>query len=144
MRERRDRVRAAIRHSGLEFPIERITVNLAPADEGRFIPFGTGAAVAPGWARCAALRQRKLLSRRRLIGSLDARNVRHVHRSELRVQLAQRLGGPFGHSLALPSTGAREMPRATIGVDPRTSPCITAHRSVVVHARGPYSGDTSI
>jgi bifunctional non-homologous end joining protein LigD len=25
-----------------------------------------------------------------------------------------------------------------------TSPCITAHRSVVVHARGRYSGDTSI
>jgi magnesium chelatase family protein len=30
VRESRDRVRAAIRHSGLEFPIERITVNLAP------------------------------------------------------------------------------------------------------------------
>jgi predicted ATPase with chaperone activity len=28
-------VRAAIRNAGLEFPIERITVNLAPADEGR-------------------------------------------------------------------------------------------------------------
>ena len=35
VRERRDRVRAAIRNAGLEFPIERITVNLAPADEGR-------------------------------------------------------------------------------------------------------------
>jgi predicted ATPase with chaperone activity len=28
-------VRAAIRNAGLEFPIDRITVNLAPADEGR-------------------------------------------------------------------------------------------------------------
>jgi len=27
---------------------------------------------------------------------------------------------------------------------PRTSPCITAHRRVVVHARGRYSEDTSI
>jgi magnesium chelatase family protein len=35
VRKSRDRVRATIRHSGLEFPIERITVNLAPADEGR-------------------------------------------------------------------------------------------------------------
>jgi magnesium chelatase family protein len=35
VRERRDRVRAAIRNAGLEFPIERITVNLAPADEWR-------------------------------------------------------------------------------------------------------------
>jgi magnesium chelatase family protein len=32
VRESRDRVRAAIRNAGLEFPIERITVNLAPAD----------------------------------------------------------------------------------------------------------------
>jgi magnesium chelatase family protein len=30
VRERRDRVRAAIRRPGLEFPIDRITVNLAP------------------------------------------------------------------------------------------------------------------
>ena len=33
-------MRAAIRNVGLEFPIGRITVNLAPADEGRLIPFG--------------------------------------------------------------------------------------------------------
>jgi len=32
VRESRDRVRAAIRNAGLEFPIERITINLAPAD----------------------------------------------------------------------------------------------------------------
>jgi len=32
VRESRDRVRAAIRNAGFEFPIERITVNLAPAD----------------------------------------------------------------------------------------------------------------
>ena len=32
VRESRDRVRAAIHNAGLEFPIERITVNLAPAD----------------------------------------------------------------------------------------------------------------
>jgi magnesium chelatase family protein len=32
VRESKDRVRAAIKNSGLEFPVRRITVNLAPAD----------------------------------------------------------------------------------------------------------------
>src|SRR5437773_7215410 len=32
VRESRDRIRAAINNSGFKFPIERITVNLAPAD----------------------------------------------------------------------------------------------------------------
>lgn len=32
VRESRDRVRAAIRNAGFEFPLERITVNLSPAD----------------------------------------------------------------------------------------------------------------
>lgn len=32
VREAKDRVRAAIKNSGLEFPVKRITVNLAPAD----------------------------------------------------------------------------------------------------------------
>ena len=31
---------AAICNVGLEFPIDRITVNPAPADEGRLIPSG--------------------------------------------------------------------------------------------------------
>ena len=32
VRESRDRVRAAIRNSGFDFPQQRVTVNLAPAD----------------------------------------------------------------------------------------------------------------
>jgi magnesium chelatase family protein len=32
VRESRDRVRAAIRNAGLEFPVDRITINLAPAE----------------------------------------------------------------------------------------------------------------
>ena len=32
VRESRDRVRAAIRNAGFDFPMDRITVNLAPAD----------------------------------------------------------------------------------------------------------------
>jgi predicted ATPase with chaperone activity len=42
VRERRGRVRAAIRNAGLEFPIERITVNLAcrPAEGEDFASCG--------------------------------------------------------------------------------------------------------
>lgn len=32
VKESRDRVRAALRNSGFEYPMQRITVNLAPAD----------------------------------------------------------------------------------------------------------------
>ena len=32
VKEARERVRAAIKNSGLEFPLHRITVNMAPAD----------------------------------------------------------------------------------------------------------------
>src|SRR6202008_3480400 len=32
IRESRDRIRSAIKNAGFEFPVERITVNLAPAD----------------------------------------------------------------------------------------------------------------
>ena len=41
VRESRDRVRAAIKNSGFEFPIERITVNLAPADMRKGVPAST-------------------------------------------------------------------------------------------------------
>ncbi len=53
VRESRDRVRAAIRNAGFEFPIERITVNLAPADlrkEGAAfdLPMAVGILAATG------------------------------------------------------------------------------------------------
>ena len=39
VQEARERVRAAIRNSGCEFPLRRITVNLAPADTKKSWPF---------------------------------------------------------------------------------------------------------
>jgi hypothetical protein len=44
VRERRDRVRAAIRHAGLEFPVAPITVRLAcgPAEGEAFASCGPG------------------------------------------------------------------------------------------------------
>lgn len=35
VKEARDRMRAAIRNSGLEFPVSRILINLSPADQKR-------------------------------------------------------------------------------------------------------------
>jgi len=53
VRESRDRVRAAIRNAGLDFPVDRITVNLAPADlrkEGAAfdLPMALGILLATG------------------------------------------------------------------------------------------------
>ena len=53
VKESRDRVRAAIIQSGFEFPTQKITVNLAPADlpkeSGRFdLPIAIGILVASG------------------------------------------------------------------------------------------------
>jgi magnesium chelatase family protein len=56
VRESRDRVRAALKNSGLEFPAKRIVVNLAPAtvrkEGGSFdLPIAVGLAVASGQAK---------------------------------------------------------------------------------------------
>ena len=53
VRESRERVRSALKNSGFEFPIRRITVNLAPADvkkEGPYLdlPIAVGILVATG------------------------------------------------------------------------------------------------
>lgn len=53
VRESRERVRAAIRHAGLEFPVRRITVNLSPTDfrkEGPHLdlPIAVGVLAASG------------------------------------------------------------------------------------------------
>src|SRR5688500_16950275 len=56
VRESRDRVRSAIRNSGFEFPVRRITVNLSPADirkEGASfdLPIALGVLAASGVVR---------------------------------------------------------------------------------------------
>ncbi|MDR0672975.1 MAG: YifB family Mg chelatase-like AAA ATPase [Zoogloeaceae bacterium] len=60
VREARDRVRAAIRNSGFEFPMGRIIVNLAPADlpkeSGRYdLPIALGILAASGQLSAQAL-----------------------------------------------------------------------------------------
>src|SRR5262245_11048735 len=74
VRESRDRVRAAIKNAGLEFPAERITVNLAPADIKK-----EGAAfdlpIAVGILAATELVKRERLGRAVVLGelSLDGR-----------------------------------------------------------------------
>ena len=53
VREARDRVRAALQQSGFEFPVSRVTLNLAPADlpkeSGRFdLPIALAILAASG------------------------------------------------------------------------------------------------
>lgn len=75
VRESRERVRAALLQSGLDFPNRRITVNLAPADlpkeSGRFdLPIAIGIAAAAGLIPLAALDALELVGELSLSGEL--------------------------------------------------------------------------
>jgi len=81
VRESRDRVRAAIRNVGLEFPIDRITVNLAPAElrkEGAAfdLPVAVGILSATGLVKPGRLDRALVLGELSLDGSV--RPVRGV------------------------------------------------------------------
>ncbi len=81
VKESRDRVRGAITNSRFEFPIRRITVNLAPADlpkeGGRFdLPIALGILAASGQIPAAALAHYECLGELALGGEL--RGVRGV------------------------------------------------------------------
>ena len=81
VRESRDRVRAAIRNAGLDFPIERITVNLAPADlrkEGAAfdLPVALGILAATGLVKPERLERALVLGELSLDGHV--RPVRGV------------------------------------------------------------------
>ncbi|HZK26591.1 MAG TPA: YifB family Mg chelatase-like AAA ATPase [Thermoclostridium sp.] len=75
VKEAKERVRAAIRNSGFEFPSRRITINLAPADlkkEGTSydLPIAAGIIAAMGVISCDALLNCVLLGELSLDGSL--------------------------------------------------------------------------
>jgi magnesium chelatase family protein len=105
VRESRDRVRAAIRNAGFEFPIDRITVNLAPAElrkEGAAfdLPVAIGILCATGLVKPGRLEHALLMGELSLDGSVQP--VRGV----LPVALHARREG-FG-PLLVPATNARE------------------------------------
>ncbi len=77
VREARDRVRAALLHSGFDFPAARLTVNLAPADlpkdSGRFdLPIALGILAASGQLPAAALETVEAAGELGLSGELRA------------------------------------------------------------------------
>jgi len=75
VRESRERVRAALQNCGFEFPVRRITVNLAPADlpkeSGRFdLPIALGILAASAQIPVAALGEREFAGELSLTGAL--------------------------------------------------------------------------
>ncbi|KVM61308.1 magnesium chelatase [Burkholderia ubonensis] len=75
VRESRERVRAALQNCGFEFPVRRITVNLAPADlpkeSGRFdLPIALGILAANGQIPADALIGREFAGELSLTGAL--------------------------------------------------------------------------
>lgn len=77
VRESRERVRAAIKNSGLAFPISRITINLAPADlrkEGSVydLPIAIGILVAAGQLQQGCTKDMLFLEELALDGSVRA------------------------------------------------------------------------
>ncbi|MFQ5519402.1 MAG: magnesium chelatase domain-containing protein, partial [Mariprofundus sp.] len=64
-REARDQVRAAVVNSGFEFPLRRITVNLAPADKRKDgshfdLPIAIGLLIASGQLDCDSWAEKQL------------------------------------------------------------------------------------
>jgi magnesium chelatase family protein len=75
VRESRERVRAALLNCGLDFPVRRITVNLAPADlpkeSGRFdLPIALGILAASGQIPVESLGHREFAGELSLTGAL--------------------------------------------------------------------------
>lgn len=109
VKEARERVRAAIQNSGLEFPAnKRITVNLAPADlpkeSGRFdLPIALGILAASGQIDAARLDAFEFAGELSLGGELRA--VRGALAMALALRRSTRL---HRRALVLPAASARE------------------------------------
>lgn len=102
MRESRDRVRSALINSRFDFPVSRITVNLAPADlpkeGGRFdLPIAVGILLASGQVPAAPLKDLELIGELGLSGELRA--VDAALPAAIQANLA-------GHVLILPAANS--------------------------------------
>ena len=91
VKEARERVRASVKNCGLDFPVSRVTVNLAPADRKKAgtvydLPILLGILIASGQAR-------PLPPDAAVIGELSlSGEVRPAPRTEQRISEAARLG----------------------------------------------------
>ncbi len=106
VKEARERVRAAIKNSGFEFPVKRITVNLAPADtrkegSGFDLPLALGILASSGIITSSAIEDYMLVGELALDGS-----VRPVSGMLCKAIAARELG--FS-KLMLPHENAREV-----------------------------------
>jgi magnesium chelatase family protein len=104
VRESRDRVRAAIRNSGFDFPSHRVTINLAPADVRKAgssfdLPIALGILAAEGIVRAD-------LSSVVLVGELSLDGSIHSARGVLPIAAAARKRGAA--ALLLPAHNAAE------------------------------------
>jgi magnesium chelatase family protein len=119
VKEARERVRAALLNSGLEFPHnKRITVNLAPADlpkeSGRFdLPIALGILAASGQVDAARLAAFEFAGELSLAG--DLRPVRGALAMALAV-----IRGASGRAVVLPEASAREAALVR-GLEPRSA-----------------------
>jgi magnesium chelatase family protein len=105
VRESRDRVRAAIRNSGFEFPAHRITINLAPADVRKAgsafdLPIALGVLAANG-----TIRQRDIGGIVH-VGELSLDGTIHPARGVLPIAAAARRDGAL--ALLLPTANLAE------------------------------------
>jgi magnesium chelatase family protein len=105
VRESRDRVKAAIRNSGFDFPSHRITINLAPADIRKAgsafdLPIALGILAAEGIVSAASLQRVVLVGELSLDGSI------HGARGVLPIAAAARKRGAT--ALLLPAPNAAE------------------------------------
>jgi len=104
VKESKDRVKAALKNSGYDFPMRRITANLAPADikkEGAAfdLPISIGILAATGVIKAGLLQQYMLLGELSLDGTLKA------VRGALSVAVAAKRAGLTGIILPLENAG---------------------------------------
>jgi len=104
VKESKDRVRSALLNSQFEFPMQRITINLAPADlpkeGGRFdLPIALGILAASGQLPVQMLKDQEFIGELGLTGELRA--VRGVLPTTLAASKA-------GRTLILPAKNAQE------------------------------------
>src|SRR5262245_10334534 len=131
VRESRDRVRAAIRNSGFDFPSHRITINLAPADVRKAgsafdLPIALGILAAEG-----VLISRDL-DKVVLVGELSLDGTIHGARGVLPIAAAARKSGAA--ALLLPAANAAE---ASVVGGLRLLPVRTLADAVDVLSRAP-------
>ncbi|MGE3277200.1 MAG: YifB family Mg chelatase-like AAA ATPase [Vicinamibacterales bacterium] len=131
VRESRDRVRAAIRNSGFEFPPHRITINLAPADVRKAgaafdLPIALGVLAAEGQLPV------RDIERVVLVGELSLDGTIHPARGVLPIAAAARRRE--AQALLLPAANAAE---AAVVEGLRLLPVRTLTEAVSVLKEGP-------